>query len=326
MSPVRLGSSSRDDRAGGDDSDVIEIDQATFTTSTGRMTASMPIKTEAAIAPAIHTTAVAARTGNASTSGQRTRGTNRDLPPGAQASFKTKFLPIFSDLLGSREKPWDTADQASEVTLAEEMQQIWDFVFPDNPAKILPRSPIYNLITQRGYEWRGAIGKAALTAIVKFWAKDTKHYGDAPGKVTYVKQALGFKKPFTWRDGKNFVGPFQGPLVLATLSKHFEETNGNADYGNPFGALALSATMVERALLAWSTGHLDSELADFSGSLWRQTTTRYSALINLLTEEEWSTIVSDTRALSISASEDTTKPEVADRVDDRCLLFTPRGE
>lgn len=75
--------------------------------------------------------------------GTRQRSTMSDLPAGSRVLFKTNFLPVYLDFLGSRSRPFDT----SEARLAVEQQLIWDTYLLDfTPVDITPRSAIYNLV------------------------------------------------------------------------------------------------------------------------------------------------------------------------------------
>jgi len=53
--------------------------------------------------------------------------TNDDLPPGSRLRFFQNFVPLFRDFFGTLANPWDT----TQPGIVEEMQVIWEMVFPD---------------------------------------------------------------------------------------------------------------------------------------------------------------------------------------------------
>ncbi|KDQ07374.1 hypothetical protein BOTBODRAFT_180733 [Botryobasidium botryosum FD-172 SS1] len=227
-----------------------------------------------------------------------------DLPIGTREIFKSDFLPSYFDFLGSRTHPFDM----SENRLVVEQQFIWDTYLESFPVNITPRSPVYNLVQQRSYEWKAGFGKAAFAAVSELWALDEDRFGTAFGRAEYVKWALGWRKPFSWENGDDFVNPYHGPLLLAVLAKHFDETNGKYGYGNPCGALALSATAVGRALSAWSSGNLE-KAADFGAKL---------------SDGEWVSIINNALAPHLQGHTDTTDSLIPDNddEDDRSLLVS----
>ncbi|KDQ16593.1 hypothetical protein BOTBODRAFT_43493 [Botryobasidium botryosum FD-172 SS1] len=241
------------------------------------------------------------------TTGTRSRPTMNDLPIGTWEIFKSDFLPAYFDFLGSRIHPFDM----SESRLIVEQQFIWDTYLGSFEVNIAPRSPVYKLlistyqIQQRSYEWKTGLGQAAFIAVGELWESDKDFFGTALGRAKYVKWALGQKKPFSWENGHDFLNPFHGPLVLAVLAKHFDEANGKYGYGNPCGALALSATAAERALSAWSTGSLE-KVADFGAKVWRDITKSYMVSILQLSDDEWVSIIDE--ALTIRRLKDKDTP------------------
>ncbi|KDQ11753.1 hypothetical protein BOTBODRAFT_176947 [Botryobasidium botryosum FD-172 SS1] len=191
-------------------------------------------------------------------------------------------------------------------------------LFPSSP------SPVYNLVQQRSYEWKTSFGKAAFTAVSELWASDEYRFGTALGRAEYVKWALGWRKPFSWENGYDFINPYHGPLVLTVLAKHFDEANSKHGYGNPCSALALSATAVKRALVAWSTGNLE-KATDFGTKVWHDIAGSYMLSVLQLKDDEWVSIINNALALRLPGPMDIPANPIPDNnseEDDRSLLVS----
>ncbi|KAF8876084.1 hypothetical protein BD779DRAFT_1475809 [Infundibulicybe gibba] len=127
------------------------------------------------------------------------------------------------------------------------------------------------------------------------------------GRKIYVEWALPDDPedptPFTWLSVDEsdpekpiFSGNFLAQTVLATFAHHLTLIStvhaNDLRPGNPIGALAMTATAIERAFIAWATGEFIAHGArvDAFSTQWASTTAFYVTDLLAVTEGGWGRI------------------------------------
>ncbi|KAF8332229.1 hypothetical protein F5887DRAFT_1080892 [Amanita rubescens] len=205
-----------------------------------------------------------------------------DLPLSAEGlkRWNAVMVPRWMDYVFSvSENPWQPGDLVSDA------QGAWDATFSGVDHQVGEADdPVYYLLRQRIYEFRGRIADRAERAVETYF--DLFHE-DSQGpeiRAEYVEWALPRDKvekdrfgsiavvhrpkfvPFLWKrspddEGVGGEGPFQHQIILDTFAffleavDHLPPASRQTTKGHfPRAALALAAAAVERALGLWRTG------------------------------------------------------------------------
>lgn len=75
-------------------------------------------------------------------SGKQPAATLKDLPPGTSRKFTGELLPSYFRLIGTISEVWDTATPET----VEELQMVWDSIFPHTPNDITSQSKTFKLV------------------------------------------------------------------------------------------------------------------------------------------------------------------------------------
>ncbi|KAL0563478.1 hypothetical protein V5O48_018589, partial [Marasmius crinis-equi] len=234
----------------------------------------------------------------------------RDLPISA-ADFAKNFLPVILDFVGTQENQFGVS---SNPDLPPFIRKQFNIIFPDHSpiddalVKLLTRVVLGEIC-----EYRTKVGKLAMS-IVK---RDVESHATLEERQSYVEGELSedawlYEEPGETRASSK--GTMRGPGLLETFSHHRRITRHVAEsmkmlYGNPSGALALSAAAYLRALTAWESGH-DSIAAaqrlakqerngrlsknnehSFSEDLWASSVTKYYNIVKNASLNKWKTIL-----------------------------------
>ncbi|KAI0309565.1 hypothetical protein OF83DRAFT_1088985 [Amylostereum chailletii] len=193
--------------------------------------------------------------------GRKVRWTTEHLDEAVRPSFNSVFMSKVRGLTGMLE-PWSDPS-------AEEVQVIFDEVYPGVKLTIVKGEVVFDLTMQRIKEWRSMLASEAMS-VTKTYLDADKHGEDEDedddevrasfvSSAEYVKWALasedGKNAPMywaRWNSGAGREGRFQFHLIMKTLAAHLAcITSSTGD--RPSGALILSLLAVERALkFSWT--------------------------------------------------------------------------
>ncbi|KII89353.1 hypothetical protein PLICRDRAFT_29641 [Plicaturopsis crispa FD-325 SS-3] len=273
--------------------------------------------------------------GRASTGSVTTRYKNADLPldhSGLQ-TWRSHFVPSFTTYAATFETgAWNLR---SVSTLVDDVQKIWDAIFPDVPHQITWTGPVLGVALQRGgYEFHGLLKDAAVAAVETHWRSDPL-YSTPEERAKYVKYALGPDegqpatsgpkfRPLMWLDAEARKGTFRSEMVLRTFAVYLNISQKSiADFGPPIGALCVSTAAVERALRVWASGQKDAVEAkkDFSEGRWSNAALQYVSKARKLTESKWERLTTDAKVFTKATRVSDVPVDVADvEPEDACPL------
>lgn len=212
------------------------------------------------------------------------------LPQGSQKRFISHLVPRVCDFFGTLENPLDTTLNCSVIRKV--IQATWDTVFPKITHKVeVYDDAVYYMVSSRTIdismtkpvllllqamqhvsEWKNHFRNAAAQALQAFWTTN-RDYDTKEGRATYIKDALGPKLPFMFRDvmrsddgeiivratfllfispslyicAQELGGAFKSKLVLATFASHLDDTASvpaGHTLDSPRGALLVSVVAV----------------------------------------------------------------------------------
>ncbi|KAF8882658.1 hypothetical protein BD779DRAFT_1674821 [Infundibulicybe gibba] len=213
--------------------------------------------------------------------------TNINLPKNSHVLWQKDFLPRWFHAIGISNTPWFT-----DVAAA---QELWDLVFSKSktipPQALKPTGEaIFCVLKQRTYEWRHQFAFHAAYAVEAFWKTDPA-YKSSAGRAAYVKWAIPTNTddpiPLIWShvDERNpkkigYKGKFLTTPIIYTFAAHhlIVTSTVSLDCRGPnmsVGALAMAATAVERAFMAWATGDFVYQRKENFSSAWASKTALY---------------------------------------------------
>ncbi|KII90590.1 hypothetical protein PLICRDRAFT_173981 [Plicaturopsis crispa FD-325 SS-3] len=238
-----------------------------------------------------------------------TRFTNADLPlthSGLQ-TWRSHFVPSFIAYAATFQTGgWNLR---AVPTLIDDVQKIWNAIFPDVSHEISWTGPVLSIAVQRGgYELHGLLKDAAVAAVKTHWLSDSL-YSTPEERAKYVKYALGPDegssgpkfRPLMWLDAERSKGTFRSELVLRTFAVYLNAAQKSiADFGPPIGALCVSTAAVERALRIWASGNLDDAESkkDFSEGRWSKAALQYVSKARKLTDSKWERLITDAQVFT----------------------------
>ncbi|KAF9473085.1 hypothetical protein BDN70DRAFT_900037 [Pholiota conissans] len=243
--------------------------------------------------------------------GRSNAPTYDSLPDGATREiFKEIFMPTVAKYLVKLTTDiWST--NTAEYTRV--IQAVWNQVFPKATytfSQYGSRCEVTRLITQRTYEWRSRFASSAIDAVLDLEASGD-NYQDPGYRADWVSWVLDENfLPFLYSDNESdnpeeWSGTFASTLITKTLASHLTYTADaiivkklkDLEAKQPTGALALATTAVERALILWDEGLLDSwhrlrdkdrpSLPKFDAANWSSNTKSWYAPIATLDSESW---------------------------------------
>ncbi|OSD00949.1 hypothetical protein PYCCODRAFT_1468915 [Trametes coccinea BRFM310] len=195
----------------------------------------------------------------------RTARRNSSLPDGAQDNnlWKGVFLPTLLKALGTRDDPWSVTDKDMVATL----QSIWNATYGSRlHHTVKVNDGVHSLATQRIYEWRSAIGSAALQSFDSFFSSSPDDFPDAQSRSAFCSSIRGggrlfFKEP----EGDSKRGLYRSPFVIAGLAVHVNAIRGAIHVPgmyadpldeHPYGAIGLAAAAAYRVCNLWHDGKM----------------------------------------------------------------------
>ncbi|KAG9217553.1 hypothetical protein CCMSSC00406_0008480 [Pleurotus cornucopiae] len=258
-----------------------------------RSTLQMGIKFEPTdVLPAGEVTPIAGST-KKSGGKSETKYTNSNLPfPQGRARVDLKtwqktYLPELYDWAGTLPEPFGSN---SHPELENVVAQLWVKHFPhlmgvrDNPA-------ILGVATGALRNWRSEIGKAGLRVVTDSIKGLTRNE---------IVEYVAYQIPSDGQPG--YREAWLSTLILETFAWHVTVTmKVKASEHYPFGALALCAASVERALKRWQTGVCEE--ISFSDSLWGAATDGYARSTATLNGAKWAEILSGALQFAMSSKQ-----------------------
>ncbi|KII87400.1 hypothetical protein PLICRDRAFT_254239 [Plicaturopsis crispa FD-325 SS-3] len=247
---------------------------------------------------------------------------NSDLPldyNGLQ-TWRSLFVPSFTAYAATfQTSGWNLR---SVPGLADDVQKIWDAIFPNIHEQVTLNGPVIYVALQRGYEFHSSLKDAATAAVELYWHSDPL-YSTPEERAKFVAYMLGpdDRKPesahqsrsrrLMWLDPERRKGTFRSEIVLRTFSAYLNIAQKSiADFGRPIGVLCISTAAVERALRIWASGKFDAEEAkkDFSEGRWSNVALAYAGKARNLTDSKWERLITDARAFTKSTRLDSEAP------------------
>ncbi|KAI0054851.1 hypothetical protein BV25DRAFT_1922312 [Artomyces pyxidatus] len=191
--------------------------------------------------------------------GRSVKWNTKDIPANLQDRFTNVLIPVVRDFTGTLD-PW------ASPTI-EDMQRLFDTVFPDVGHQIEKGDVYHDLIMYRLGDWRAKFGSTAL-ATMKSVINDPDNadiFGTEADIQDYAVHQLGSDggktAPMywkTWNNGEQKSGRFQSDIILAVFTVHIAMTADVPErfrsQERPIGAFILSILAATRALTAYTTG------------------------------------------------------------------------
>ncbi|KAG1844250.1 hypothetical protein C8R48DRAFT_678462 [Suillus tomentosus] len=194
--------------------------------------------------------------------GRRIKFTKSDLPAGSHHKFDSHIVPMWIDFISCLDNIWDISDYA------DEMQDIWDRVFPNIMHIVLKKNdPVYKLLMQRAYDYRS----------------------DFEGSA---------------RGTEDCRGAFEDACILDVFALYLENVHNLPKefrrQSMPKGALAIATAAVERAWKMWSTGtYVKPKRAahsQFAEGLWNDRTALVMESLDKASRRKWKKIFKGAKA------------------------------
>ncbi|TFY67844.1 hypothetical protein EVG20_g3801 [Dentipellis fragilis] len=174
------------------------------------------------------------------------------LPEWAQPKFYTHCAPTIRALVGVQHNVWDL--EGKGLLFLSLVQQAVDAVWPQKHYIVrTSKDQMYNLLRQCVYDWRKAIGRAALRVV------------QAAAVLVPKKQLAKWSSSALDECGAAFwenpraeppTGALRSQFIAATFAVHIKLTVGSMvdDDVFPAGTLALCLAAVERGFVMYKTG------------------------------------------------------------------------
>ncbi|KAF7977690.1 hypothetical protein HWV62_2940 [Athelia sp. TMB] len=223
------------------------------------------------------------------------------LPHFARAAYTSVFLPTLYHRLGCSEKPFTEFSKGDEMVAA--IQQVVDCVWPESNWTVRWGDKLCSLAYARVGEIRSRFGSRGLTAIVNHFSSET-YKSDRTAVVDYSSWASQEDGPGIYRypapansnpKAPNYQPPdgiFESRFfvdVMKWFVKIIQPSIGN--FGNPRGAIALTATSIERGFAAFLKDG-DQQLSPrFAAEFFSSQCDEYYELAGGLSENNWRRIM-----------------------------------
>ncbi|KAF8797834.1 hypothetical protein BYT27DRAFT_7323078 [Phlegmacium glaucopus] len=225
---------------------------------------------------------------------------------GVHSTWTKILVPRWLEIVGTYKNPWVLNSGINDA------QALWDIVFPERKGLDVLKSsaePIFSVLKQRTYEWRGGFLLAATTAVSAFWETDPI-YADPINRAAYIEWGvptdIDEPTPITWAnvdesdpDNVIYKGAFLSAPVIATFAHHLTVLDsiptGDLILAHTEGALALSAMAVDHAFKQWSTGEYQKKSEGFSAALTDKTATYLADIEGVVSEKGWAKIMTAAR-------------------------------
>ncbi|PSR78304.1 hypothetical protein PHLCEN_2v7426 [Hermanssonia centrifuga] len=253
---------------------------------------------------------------------QRKTPATSDVPlpniKNSRAIWRGQVVPSYISFVATLDNPWDADSTGDEI---DALQQSWSTAFPNHRVLVRPAASIHRVATQRLYEWRSNIGKRGIAAVEWLW--EDKGLAHEEERRDYVATHLGPHFLCMYKDEINATGAFRAEVLMRTFGSYLslcDPTTGSiVDFGIPIGALAMCAAAVERGLLLYRTGKIQTEkeqqddiksaldkgdaklakdlkafhakLRTFSEGSWSKPTQDYVKVMTKLSEVQWGRIM-----------------------------------
>jgi hypothetical protein len=214
----------------------------------------------------------------------RKRPQNSDLPKGALdgGNWRRRFIPTVFSYHGSRLSPWGSDSASNGKEEAKIYQIIWVALYRANILLTISYNDVvFRLIRQRiSDSWRNVFASTAIAAVSAWLDQpDNKKYSKTDLDRQQFANLQLMNNRFLYVDSpreclKPGLLPFTSDLIATTFSAHYSAILGRIEvqeFGSwtssenlPFGALALAATALQRALYLWSIGALTIQAVELS--------------------------------------------------------------
>ncbi|KAG9310035.1 hypothetical protein JVU11DRAFT_10072 [Chiua virens] len=236
----------------------------------------------------------------------------KDLP--IEDNLVTKYqwdilICLLVDWAGSTDDPFGTN---KNLDLMPTIQQLWDNIFDLGDACLdVTKYP--------------AIKKNSKRRIycLEQYFKASEYIKDHEPWVAFVKSQVPFicdsndkpMFPLIYKDPESMKGAWEAPLMTSILAKHLQQMGANQflAFGKPFGALALCAASLKRALELFRGGKNVKNILNFTGDgdsqghqsgknqfnhKFAMAARQYASSTSGLSENKWKKIISLMQTLS----------------------------
>ncbi|KAH7902950.1 hypothetical protein BJ138DRAFT_1120906 [Hygrophoropsis aurantiaca] len=219
------------------------------------------------------------------------------------------------DWAGTVDDPFGTNEHPE---LAKRLQDLWDMLFSHLPLDISEYPAIKKLATDRLNDWRSQFGKNAISRLDKFF-KDSAYRNNPEARAEYVQSQLPQLMkgktvvPFLYADSVKLLKSWQSAILLDIFAWHVKRISDSFQvFGQPSGALAMSAAAFQRALTLYKTGNSekDEKDPDVKGkrkpgidfdNVWGLSAQKFAKFTTNLPETKWDCILDDVDSINLSA-------------------------
>ncbi|KAF8521077.1 hypothetical protein BU17DRAFT_88282 [Hysterangium stoloniferum] len=263
--------------------------------------------------------------------GRKLAFSNKDLPDGVHNKdhWHKHFIPTFLWWVGKQPDPWNLA----YYDIVDTLQEIWDVIYKKIPYVVEQKDAVFAVAMQCiSDSWHATFGSTAITIIKSIFENSEDGFSTDDDDQVFAQHQLD-NLEFLYRDTDSmpYHHPFQGPLILHTLAAHYCAIHGaikilslgDADLltNQPYGALAMSATVVEHGFTLIAKGNITIEAiaqskmthkklvfeqsssdvkrkTNFSNKFWGKVTCEYVHATNHLLKESKEQLYLEVRQIS----------------------------
>ncbi|KAH7917934.1 hypothetical protein BV22DRAFT_1025475 [Leucogyrophana mollusca] len=218
------------------------------------------------------------------------------LPAFVSPTWASIYLPTLYDFLACSETPW--IHFTKDEDYLPHIQCILAVCYPAFDYRVKLGERLATLVKKRSF-----IGRQAVAMLEGFFS-GPKFANNPTAIAAYAKWATRFDGPALWRlpsprectdpNAPDYQGPvdfFESEFIIKIFGIFLKATKGSmGEFGDPVGALAMSAAAVERAFLMYHTG-AQVDRGQFSRDLSEPIVTGYLKDIRKLTPRRWNAIM-----------------------------------